>query len=208
VQLKKYAGGMRITPSSRGLASALDSVWKHQKGIWIGWAGRADPEQSTELFAEESKKRAYTLRGVILSDDEVAKFYSGFANEIIWSLFHDFPGRCSFDPDYWEVYQQVNRKFAQATAEATADKNDFIWAHDYHLMLMAQYLREQGSVASVGFFLHIPFPAPGCLKNCLEESQFCEAFYGVIGKLVEITANEFPPVARARNVSSLCRMFR
>ena len=165
VQLKKYAGGMRITPSSGGLASALGSVWKNQKGTWIGWAGRGDAEQSEELLAKASTKRAYTLRGVILSDDEVTKFYSGFANEIIWPLFHDFPSRCNFDPDYWEVYQRVNRKFAQATAEAAADKNDFIWAHDYHLMLMAQHLREQGSVASTGFFLHIPFPAPGMFEK-------------------------------------------
>jgi alpha,alpha-trehalose-phosphate synthase [UDP-forming] len=165
VQLKKYAGGMRMTPSSGGLASALDSVWKRQTGTWIGWAGKGDAEQSEQLLAGVSKKRPYTLRGVILSDDEVAKFYSGFANEIIWPLFHDFPSRCNFDPDYWEVYQQVNRKFAKVTAEVATSDGDFIWAHDYHLMLMAQQLRERGSVASNGFFLHIPFPAPGMFEK-------------------------------------------
>jgi trehalose-6-phosphate synthase len=176
VQLKKYAGGMRMTPSSGGLASALDSVWKRQTGTWIGWAGKGDAEQSEQLLAGVSKKRPYTLRGVILSDDEVAKFYSGFANEIIWPLFHDFPSRCNFDPDYWEVYQQVNRKFAKVTAEVATSEGDFIWAHDYHLMLMAQQLRERGSVASNGFFSISRFQRQECLKNCLGESQFCEGY--------------------------------
>jgi len=101
---------------------------------------------------------------VTISRDEVSKFYSGFANEIIWPLFHDMPSRCDFDPEYWEVYQRVNRRFAQVTAEIATAK-DVIWAHDYHLMLMGRYLREAGSLAHAGFFLHIPFPAPDMFEK-------------------------------------------
>src|ERR1700740_3559089 len=35
---------------------------------------------------------------------------------------------------------------------------DFIWVHDYHLMYVAQALRERGLRAALTFFLHIPFP--------------------------------------------------
>ena len=80
--------------------------------------------------------RSYTLRSVALTEEEIAKFYSGFANEIIWPLFHDMPSRCNFDPEYWEIYQRVNRKFAKVAAE-TAQDDDFVWVHDYHLMLTA-----------------------------------------------------------------------
>jgi len=66
--------------------------------------------------------------------------------------------------DYWEAYQRVNRKFAQAAANAATD-DDFIWVHDYHLMSVARYLREAGSRARMGFFLHIPFPAPDIFEK-------------------------------------------
>ena len=33
-----------------------------------------------------------------------------------------------------------------------------IWIHDYHLFLVAKYLRQFGVKNKIGFFLHIPFP--------------------------------------------------
>src|SRR5436853_1175730 len=74
------------------------------------------------------------------------------------------PSLCKFDPDYWEAYQRVNRKFGQAAA-TTATDDDFIWVHDYHLMSVARYLRDAGSRARMAFFLHIPFPAPDIFEK-------------------------------------------
>jgi trehalose 6-phosphate synthase len=42
-----------------------------------------------------------------------------------------------------------------------ARPNDFIWVHDYHLMYVAQTLRERTApqqLSALTFFLHIPFP--------------------------------------------------
>src|SRR6266436_3012159 len=163
VVVKRYAGGPRVERSSGGLASALNSAWQHQPGIWIGWAGTSQ-NHVDHLLARASRRRSYTLQAVQLSNEEVAKFYSGFANEIIWPLFHDMPSRCNFDPDYWETYQRVNQKFAAAAAR-TAREDDFVWVHDYHLMLTARYMREQGVRSRLGFFLHIPFPAPDMFEK-------------------------------------------
>src|SRR6266702_3695618 len=164
VEIKTRVGHPRLTPSAGGLASALDSIWRHHHGIWIGWAGAADSEIATSLLHKAARGRSYVLKAVPLSQQEVSKFYSGFANEIIWPLFHDMPSRCNFDPEYWEIYQRVNRKFAQAAVETTT-RADLIWAHDYHLMLMGRYLREAGCPARTGFFLHIPFPAPDVFEK-------------------------------------------
>jgi alpha,alpha-trehalose-phosphate synthase [UDP-forming] len=164
VVIKKQASGPRVERSSGGLATALDSVWRQEQGVWIGWAGTTQNQEVEALVAKASRPRAYRLKPVSLSEDEVAKFYSGFANEIIWPLFHDMPSRCNFDPDYWEIYQRVNRKFAHAILDNVRD-NDFVWVHDYHLMLTAHYLREAGIKAPVGFFLHIPFPAPDMFEK-------------------------------------------
>lgn len=164
VEVKNRAGGPRLSRSAGGLATALDSIWRHTHGVWIGWGGAADSVNASRLLEKASRGHSYNLKPIALSRDEIAKFYSGFANEIIWPLFHDMPSRCNFDPEYWEVYQRVNRRFAQATAEMSNGK-DMVWAHDYHLMLMAKYLRESGCNSTAGFFLHIPFPAPDIFEK-------------------------------------------
>jgi trehalose 6-phosphate synthase len=94
----------------------------------------------------------------MLTAEEEEGFYYGFSNEVLWPLFHDLFDKCVFDPDYWRTYQEVNVKYASVTA-AISNPDDFIWVHDYHLMLMAGELRQQGVTATIGFFLHIPFPA-------------------------------------------------
>jgi alpha,alpha-trehalose-phosphate synthase [UDP-forming] len=164
ILIRKHAGGARVERSSGGLATALEAGWRHQRGVWIGWAGTSPEQHVDPLLLKASQDRSYTLRSVSLTEDEIAKFYSGFANEIIWPLFHDMPSRCNFDPEYWEIYQRVNRKFGRVTAE-TATDDDFIWVHDYHLMLTASAMREAGVSAPMGFFLHTPFPAPDIFEK-------------------------------------------
>ena len=98
ILIRKYAGGARVERSSGGLATALEAGWRDQPGVWIGWAGTSPGQHVESLLAKASQNRRYTLRAVSLTEEEIAKFYSGFANEIIWPLFHDMPSRCNFDP--------------------------------------------------------------------------------------------------------------
>lgn len=56
----------------------------------------------------------------------------------------------------------MNRKFALVVSQAASD-GDMIWVHDYHLMLLPGFLREelakQGKKSvKIGFSLHTPFP--------------------------------------------------
>ena len=164
ILIRKHAGGARLERSSGGLATALEAGWRDQPGVWIGWAGTGPDENIEPFLVRAAHRRSYTLRSVALTEEETAKFYSGFANEIIWPLFHDMPSRCNFDPEYWEIYQRVNRKFAMVAAE-TAQDDDFVWVHDYHLMLTASALRQAGVRARMGFFLHIPFPSPDVFEK-------------------------------------------
>lgn len=182
VEIKSRAGRPRLSRSAGGLATALDSIWRFTHGVWIGWAGAADAPGATSMLQKAARGRSYGFQPVPLTRDEISKFYSGFANEIIWPLFHDMPSRCDFDPEFWEVYQRVNRRFAQATTENVNGK-DFIWAHDYHLMLMGRYLREAGCNAHAGFFLHIPFPAPDMFEKLPWRRQILRALlqYDLLG---------------------------
>ncbi|RMF60192.1 MAG: trehalose-6-phosphate synthase, partial [Calditrichaeota bacterium] len=148
-----------VRPGSGGLVTALAPVLRNRGGIWIGWPGSVgdSPEELEQLLAREKQKFGYLLKPVTLTPAEKENYYEGFANEIIWPLFHDFAAYCNFAPEYWEAYQQVNFKFA---SEITRNlrKTDFVWVHDYHLMGVAKELREMGLESRIAFFLHIPFP--------------------------------------------------
>ncbi len=59
------------------------------------------------------------------------------------------------------AYEAVNRLFAKEIA-LHIGHDDLVWVHDYHLMLLPQFLREElgdrVQNVKIGFFLHTPFP--------------------------------------------------
>jgi len=145
-----------VTPAVGGLVSAIEPVLRDRGGIWIGWPGVAG-EIPKRAFAEATRDAGYKVVPVAFSETERDEFYYGYSNEVIWPLFHDLQNFCNFEPAYWETYKAVNERFADAIA-VSSQAGDFIWVHDYHLMYVAQALRERGLRAVLTFFLHIPFP--------------------------------------------------
>ncbi len=149
-------GQWSVKPSPGGLVSALGPVLRGRGGTWIGWPGVAG-EIPDAPFAEATRDAGYEVVPVALSEAERDEFYYGYSNEVIWPLFHDLQSFCHFEPAFWETYKAVNERYAEAIARH-CQPGDFIWVHDYHLMYVAQALRERGVHAALTFFLHIPFP--------------------------------------------------
>ncbi|MFQ6022522.1 MAG: trehalose-6-phosphate synthase [Acidiferrobacterales bacterium] len=147
-------------PGVGGLVNALLPVLRNRGGLWVGWTGGVDEDDSALEAALDrlTKDAGYSLKPVILTAEERDKFYYGFSNEVIWPLFHDLQTNCNFDPSFWRVYQQVNVKFARVLTEC-CEPGDFVWVHDYHLMEVAREFRKLGALTRFGFFLHIPFPS-------------------------------------------------
>lgn len=146
-----------IEQGSGGLVTALRPILRDRGGVWIGWPGISEDVALDTLLTADRVAVGYDIEPVPLSEEEMDDYYHGFANEVVWPLFHDMQTRCNFDPAYWEAYQRVNRRFAEAVATHTAT-GDYIWVHDYHLMLVAACLRQLGIEQEMGFFLHTPFP--------------------------------------------------
>lgn len=159
VVMEKKEGQLTFSPGSGGLVTALAPVLKNRGGLWYGWPGPVEGEEQELIKAlNSSQQRAgYRFKPVFLTKEEVSLYYHGFSNEILWPLFHDLQSECNFVPEYWYAYQKVNAKFANAIMQNTNTDN-FIWVHDYQLMLLGQELRKANINVRIGFFLHIPFP--------------------------------------------------
>jgi trehalose 6-phosphate synthase/phosphatase len=150
------AGRPHLAPGHGGVVTALAPVLRNRGGTWIGWSGSAQPDVQA-LLADASQRAGYTLVPVPLTAEDERDFYYGFSNQVLWPMFHDLVGRAHFAPRYWRQYQIVNRKFAEVIATVTKS-TDYVWVHDYHLMLVANQMAEMSVRRRLGFFLHIPFP--------------------------------------------------
>jgi trehalose 6-phosphate synthase/phosphatase len=158
---RSTAGAWRSEPGSGGLVTALMPALKDRGGLWVGWTGMSGTETPgvKAHFNEATEELGYSFDPVALTAEQVKGFYQGFSNEVVWPLFHDLLGQCRFEPAHWHTYGEVNGKYADAIG-AAAKGEDLIWVHDYHLMGVAARLRASGIRNKLGFFLHIPFPAP------------------------------------------------
>ncbi len=160
VTVEKRAGAIKVRGSVGGVATGLGSYHKSHEGIWVGWAG----ESATHLSADERElvraelAEKHRCEPVFLTVADVRGFYAGFSNGTLWPLFHHFTRYAEFDAKNWAVYERVNRKYCDAVLQV-ARPGDTIWVQDYQLMLLPRMLREKMPEASIGFFLHIPFPS-------------------------------------------------
>jgi trehalose 6-phosphate synthase len=183
IVLEETDSGWSLKPGSGGLVSALAPVLSHRGGVWIGWPGLPLEQGGAweKVMKEGYRERGYDLVPVLLGEEEVKGFYEGFANAIVWPLFHDLLGRCDFDPSFWYAYLEVNRKFARCVIKHS-DGDDFIWVQDYQLIHAAQFIREEAA-RQIGFFLHIPFPPLDIFLKLPWRAQILNAFlaYDLIG---------------------------
>ncbi|KAK9059512.1 hypothetical protein SSX86_020216 [Deinandra increscens subsp. villosa] len=92
------------------------------------------------------------------------KFYHGFCKHYLWPLFHYMlpvtrTHGVRFDRVAWQAYVSANKIFADKVMEVINPDEDYVWIHDYHLMVMPTFLRKRFHRVRVGFFLHSPFPS-------------------------------------------------
>jgi trehalose 6-phosphate synthase/phosphatase len=165
-----------VTPATGGLVSAIEPVLRDRGGTWIGWPGIAGEIPGGPL-AKATRNAGYKVVPVALSETERDEFYYGYSNEVIWPLFHDLQNFCNFEPGYWQTYKAVNDRYAEAIASC-AQPDDFVWVHDYHLMYVAQALRQQNlsqRLSGLTFFLHIPFPPYDIFSKLPQQQRLLRA---------------------------------
>jgi trehalose 6-phosphate synthase len=162
--------------SPGGLVTALEPVMRRADGAWVGWPGQ--PDIDVEPFEFEG---AY-LVPVRLSSDDVENYYEGMSNDTFWPLYHDVIAEPRYRRVWWDSYVRVNRRFAEAAADAAAEGAE-VWVQDYQLQLVPRMLREMRPDLTIGYFHHIPFPAYGLYSQLPWRRQVLDGLLGadVIG---------------------------
>jgi trehalose 6-phosphate synthase len=157
--------------SAGGLVTALRPVVQDVDGHWVGWDG-GDPNVPLRVDGFDAD-----LHPVAMSPDEVHDHYEGFSNRTLWPLFHDLLQEPVIDRAWWRTHEAVNQRFAQVAAGLDL-LDPVYWVQDYHLMLVPGMLRDLRPTASIGFFLHIPFPPPELLARLPWRDRILEGLLG------------------------------
>ena len=145
----------RKSAAPGGLAVGILSALKRTGGLWFGWGGETvdtDPGDPDIHIRD-----GVTYATVDLRQRDFELYYNGYANEVLWPLFHYFLKGMRYNSEQRDAYETVNRTFA-AKLLPLLEPRDTIWVHDYHLIPLGRLLRESGVKRPIGFFLHIPFP--------------------------------------------------
>jgi len=178
ISIEKKRGKITYKASMGGLATGLDSIKDSYDSLWVGWPGiPMDRIQRDMKSIKKTLKKDFGNHPVFLSKNQIKKFYEGFSNETIWPLFHYFTQYVKYDRDMWDSYVSVNRLYCD-TVLSVAKPDDIIWVHDYHLMLLPKMIRDKRPDATIGFFLHIPFPSFEIFRQLPWRQEILEGILG------------------------------
>lgn len=163
-----------------GLAVAVWESLKSTGGLWAGWTGETC--ETTPRGAQTFRDDGVDFLLTDLTEEEHEGFYLSYANSVLWPVFHYRIDLATFDSEAFEVYSRVNNRIARMVADRLKE-GDSVWVHDYHFLLMADCLRRAGWDGPIGFFLHIPFPAPEIFRALPEHHWIARALcaFDVIG---------------------------
>lgn len=145
------------------LLQLKDGLGEDVEVIYVGsLKEEIDPSQQDDVA--QTLLETFKCVPAFIPPELFSKFYHGFCKQHLWPLFHymlplspDLGGR--FDRSLWQAYVSVNRIFADKVMEVINPDDDFVWVHDYHLMVLPTFLRKRFNRVKLGFFLHSPFPS-------------------------------------------------
>ncbi|XP_077237783.1 putative alpha,alpha-trehalose-phosphate synthase [UDP-forming] 9 [Tasmannia lanceolata] len=131
--------------------------------IYVGCL-KVDIDASDQEEVAQKLLEDYNCVPTFLPPELQKKFYHGFCKQQLWPLFHYMLPICPdhgdrFDRSLWQAYVSANKVFADKVMEVINPDNDYVWVHDYHLMVLPTFLRKRFHRIKLGFFLHSPFPS-------------------------------------------------
>jgi trehalose 6-phosphate synthase len=184
-------GPLNDATTAGGLAVGIGDALRERGGVWFGWSGKAS-EEGTFGPLQIKTEAGVQLATVDLTPGDIEDFYSGFANQSLWPLFHYRIDLANFDRRFAEAYWRVNERMA-SRLRPLLKAEDVVWVHDYHFLPLAAHIRTDGFAGPIGFFLHIPFPPPEIVAALPDATRLIRAMlaHDVIGFQTRLDRDNF-----------------
>jgi trehalose 6-phosphate synthase len=178
------------SPAAGGLAVALESVLAANGGLWFGWSGKV--RDAPDAKPEVHSRGRVDYATCDLSRRDLDEFYHGFANRALWPICHYRLDLASLSQRDGAGYFRVNEQFATALSTLLRP-SDVVWVHDYHFIPLASFLRRSGCANRIGFFLHVPWPAPDVARALPALDRVLRSFaaYDLVGLQTAADAANF-----------------
>ncbi|MBI4200971.1 MAG: trehalose-6-phosphate synthase [Chloroflexi bacterium] len=166
-------GHVQARRGSGGLVTAFSPIMRDVDFTWVASAmGEGDRRVAEDAGGGSIRPNVsgyrFSVRYVTTPRRVYHKYYNTFCNPLLWFLQH-YMWNSSYTPsvddvvyDAWDNgYVPVNRSFADAVLAETAGSAGppCVLIHDYHMYLVAGYVRESLPDAIIQHFVHIPWPA-------------------------------------------------
>ena len=139
-----------------GLEVAVNAALKERSGTWFGWSGKIATHG--KIATQKVIQNDLTFITIDISREDHQEYYRGFANRVLWPIFHYRIDLAEFSRRDLSGYLRVNDNFARHL-DKVLGPNDLVWVHDYHLLALAKALRERGHKDRIGFFPSYSMPA-------------------------------------------------
>ena len=130
-----------------GLEVAVNAALNQRSGTWFGWSGKIATHQT--IAAQRVVHNDTTFITIDLSREDHQEYYRGFANRVLWPIFHYRIDLAEFSRRDLSGYLRVNDNFARQL-DKVLGPDDLVWVHDYHLLPLAKALRERGHKNRIG----------------------------------------------------------
>ncbi len=186
--------GTQTVQRAGGVVSALDPLMQEIGGQWIAWgSGSADIETSPGGKRQVPPENPrYTLHRIILNQEEVQGYYAKYSNQGLWPLSHMLIERAQFSRRAWQIYRNVNQKFARR-ASSVSPQGAWIFSHDYQLSLLPAFVRKSRPDVAIAHFWHIPWPPHTIFRLCPQHAEILRGLLGadVLGFQSDMDVDNF-----------------
>ncbi len=163
-----------VNRGSGGLVTALTGLASHREATWIASTmSEGDKRRAREAGGEPFEVQSpdggeYRVRLVHSDPQAYERFYSVFANPMLWFIQH-YLWDLSNAPDvrseeveaFDEGYKVVNADLAEAVVEEIEGLDEpMVMVHDYHLYTLPALVRRARPDVFLHHFIHIPWTQP------------------------------------------------
>lgn len=187
---------IEVRVPASGVVTALEPIMRACSGVWIAHGSGSGDREVVDTRGHvrvPPEDPAYEIRRIWMSPEEEEGYYYGFSNEGLWPLCHLAHVRPIFRSSDWQLYKDINERFAMAIVEEAKTDNPVVLVQDYHLALVPKMVRDQLPHATIITFWHIPWPNPERYAICPWYREILEGLLGssILGFHTRFHCNNF-----------------